>query len=856
MDDDDAWAVVSNFFERFNDDTDVLSVWYASNEDWVHWKIALSVLSTPPANAMLAQALVEKAFTSLQTHLESFQTSLVDPHATLSSISTALQHLYFAFQCVQLRLQECCERLAVLDVSCELAAAVWCFLLQPDLLTGEEPLGKPEFMEFLTRHAETFLSKDLAKSNIKEETRENEDEECVSNNVHLFGRLAKLSSAPPRDMVFECLHGLMLSSSREIKTLWRSILDACVQDRINSLQDVYNKHFIKQCIAWEEEVVEPFIDMALPPVCDSHETHKFASSSYHKELMQSSLSVEFTNKTLSVEKKRWCEDFRKKNFILYARNRIRNFWDIMVEYPDSIPTLQDIRYCLHTSRDENLKDELLQYVRNLLASRLHRAGISTEDILEVLSKTISSLCVLLTRSEQGALLFTVVSDTLEHLRRRKDCIPEIIKLITQPNGNASGAIDDAQSNLQREEEDAGLNLRDINDDDEYYGDGADYRQDDTLKAFDTLRVLLATISVKSLSHEYEKALAQGLLERTIHTFDTTSEEEMLERLKCVLGQDVLLNCAVMLWDVQMSKRTTHQIQEKRLNKTSPPLGLSTNTVTDENFSRQTTLLPDAVSVDVLSLTAWPSLSHCFSFGVSVAVPDQYVVHPVLQKELDYLAANFKSVKLDQRLNWILSQGRVVLEVDLLDPLQGHALKTVSHILPLFAASVVLHLRDLEAKVTVSTRDGTRNSSDKGTSVPISIDKLASRVGVSTVEKLMPCLVNLSPSVVTIYPGSTHVAIQKFVSNASNIVFKNDDSDHKGEEESSGLSPLQIKAITRMIISKLKTSAAQSLSDIHNSVKKFVDFTVRVTDIKTIMQTLLSEGSVACTDGKHYTLSSK
>ncbi|CCW68892.1 unnamed protein product [Phytomonas sp. Hart1] len=852
---DDAWVVVSDFFERFNGDTEVLSFWNASNKDWEHWMTALSTLSIPPTNGMLAQALVEKAFASLQIDLKIFQSSLVNPHTEPSLIKTALQRLYIAFQCIKTKLQVCCEKLEVLDVSCELAASVWCFILQPDLLTGDEPLGKLEFMEFLSQHAKAFLSRDLLQINIKEGTQENNTDNNGSDNDHLSERLEKLSSAPLCDTVFECLHGLMLSSSREIKTLWRSALDTCVQDRINSLQDVYNKHFMKQCTAWEEEVVEPFIGIALPPVCDNLNPYTFSAPSHDKNIMVSNLSVELNNTTLNVEKKRWCEDFRKKKFILYARNRIHNFWDIMVEYPDSIPTLQDIRYCLHASQDENLKDELLQYVRNLLASRLHRAGISTEDILEVLSKTISSLCVLLTRSEQSALLFGVVFDTLEHLRRRKDCIPEIIKLITQPNVNVTGGIGDAQSTLYNEEEHGGFNLRNINDDDEYCDNDTNYQQDDTLKTFDTLRVLLATVSVKSLTHEYEKALAQGILGRPIHTFDTTSEEEMLERLKCVLGQDALPNCAVMLWDIQMSKRTTHQIQEKRLHKVSPHPGPRSDAGTVENDPKPSTLSPDAISVDVLSLTAWPSLSHCHSLGISVAVPDLYVLHPALQSELDSLASSFKSIKQDQKLKWILSQGRVVLEVDLLDPLQVHAPRTVSHVLPLFAASVVLHLRDLEAEAAMLMQGRGRNDGNKDTTASIPIDKLASRVGVSAVEKLLPYLLHLSPSVFAIYPGGTHVSVQKYLSNASNVVFKNDDDNHKEDEEPSSLSPLQIKAITRMIISKLKTSAAQSLSEIHNSVKKFVDFSVHVSDIKTIMQTLLNDDSVVCTNGKQYTLSS-
>lgn len=202
--------------------------------------------------------------------------------------------------------------------------------------------------------------------------------------------------------------------------------------------------------------------------------------------------------------------------------------------------------------------------------------------------------------------------------------------------------------------------------------------------------------------------------------------------------------------------------------------------------------------------------------------------------MDRLAQLYKDAKPNQKLVWLLSQGRITLELDQRDPAARNATVTVSFDLSLFAASVVLFVKDL----TLS-------------SPAVSVEEVAGRLGVSAAV-LQPHLVHLIPS--ALVQTSRGLTLQKHVVSAGHYVF--DEAEEEENEEENQISPEQAKVLQRMIMAMVKTRGAQTANDIHNSMKMFGQFSGTVADMKQFLQKIVSEGTLTLADGRLYGLPPK
>lgn len=782
------WAVAACLAQCLNDEG-VGSLITATGAERRQWRSALATLSTPPTNTMLSEALTEKVFRALQPTLKRFAQEMLREDVSVGEQIATLNCLYEEYMTVQAMLEEWAQALGVPSAGGSLAVFVRSALLQPDVLTGEEPLAKAPLLQFLTQHGYRLLQSYPTAA-------ENEEDDGVNeqvSSIQLFGNIGRFRSVA-EDPVLRCLHGLSLSATREIRNLWRSVVDDCIAEKMATLEENYSEHRIDHYLQWEEQVVEPFMRAALSAE---------SSGCRHGE-----------DTTARSVKDQWCAEFKQKLLASYVRKRISTFWDILVEFPDSVAALEDVQYCLRSNTDGSLKEELLTHLRGLLSARLHRAGTRTEDILVILSKAIHSLAVLLSRNEQSTVVFSIVADTLNHLRRRRDCVAAVVQSLTQSGTESLFHHDLSTARVAV----ATSRARDTDSTEEADFKGA------VRESPDVLRILLTAIPVKSLTHEYQCALATQLLSKSMHTFDTTTEEEVLERVKCVLGEDVLQNCAVMVHDIQTSKRITHQIRECIRSKPLPSL-----------------LPPEAVSLDILSITAWPRLSHCPPAGEQTPVPEKYTPHPILQREMKVLAARFGSLKVGQKLTWILSHGRTTLELDMQDPARQNALVTVPFTLSIFAASAVLYIVDLEVARSWAE--------SRAQGIPVKV--LAAMFGVpaATVASHLQPLV---PSLFCLTEDNTWIAVQHSLATTANVIFE--ESTDQGDA-AWGLSPEQTQLMERMITAMLKTRGAVSLQDIYNSMKMFAQFSGTVTDMKKLLGSFVAKGNLVLTDAKLYALPS-
>jgi anaphase-promoting complex subunit 2 len=534
------------------------------------------------------------------------------------------------------------------------------------------------------------------------------------------------------------------------------------------------------------------------------------------------LGADATNSDSRAEVDRWCEELEQHLISVFAKKRIDEFWDMIVEYPYSKPALHDLRFCLARFADSSLHNRLVETAKKVLAAKLHRAGTRTEDILTALVNAIRSLCVLFSKNEQGAVVFAVVGDTLQHLRQRKDSVSAVVQDITQ---------DSAESILYSDLRAFAMNAEDSEgtDDDDQDGELSSTAMLQRSRAStgnwkyhrrpDVLRVLLSTLSVSAVIEEYKSVLASRLLAKPMHDFDTIKEEEVLERMKCVFGEDSLASCMVMVRDIQASRRYNNRIH--------------TTTQAQREGRKISELKMD---VSILSATCWPPASRlalsqqegCCSSG-STGGASQYVPpahfnpHPTLQELMDAYRGEFKKMKPNQCLKWVYELGTVAVELKQENP-STRRTEMVEVELSLFAASIVLHVRD--GLTTVAA---------------ISAAMMAPQPSITG-----KCQ-QLHPNVLLLSQDHQRVALQtSVVSSTTAFTFEEEEA---ADARPSGFTGEQLDMICRSVTSLLKARGqAKTVAEIHNSLKMFNIFQGSAADLKRALLYLVSDGKLATADG--------
>ncbi|GMN41892.1 hypothetical protein TIFTF001_011113 [Ficus carica] len=221
--------------------------------------------------------------------------------------------------------------------------------------------------------------------------------------------------------------------------------------------------------------------------------------------------------------------------------RIAKLFEIIVDYPDSLPAIEDLKQCLeYTGQHSKLVESFITALRY----RLLTAGASTNDILH---QYVSTIKALRTIDPAGVFLEAVGEPIRDYLRGRKDTIKCIVTMLTDGSGgnsNISGNTGDSLlEELNRDEENqenTGLD-DDFNTDDKQAWINAKRWEPDPVEAdplkgsrnrrkVDILGMIVGIIGSKDqLVNEYRVMLAEKLLNKSDYDIDT--ELRTLELLK-------------------------------------------------------------------------------------------------------------------------------------------------------------------------------------------------------------------------------------------------------------------------------------------------------------------------------------
>ena len=368
--------------------------------------------------------------------------------------------------------------------------------------------------------------------------------------------------------------------------------------------------------------------------------------------------------------------------------RIHELFDVVVEYPDSLPAIADLRICLqNTTLHAALVDSFVAATR----SRLLHAGASTVDIVQQYIGTIKTLLEL---DPSGVVLELVSRPVKEYLRERKDTIRCVVTMLTDDGGgdNADGegalyaelgrlargeSIEIIESSVPAPNPNATMGATDNLDrmdsiTAEMVAIAAELGESEELDVGakqimsgwdawepepveteaaasrgrrrtvgDIIGLLVGIYGSKELFiNEYRTMLAQKLLTKA--NYDTEREMHTLELLKLRFGEMSLHNCEVMLKDFADSKRANANI------KTAAGASAS---VKDQRASEILTQSP--VEATIVSSLFWPAFS---SEVADFKLPNE------IQEHMDAYANRYHHLKAPRKMEWKPALGTVVMDI--------------------------------------------------------------------------------------------------------------------------------------------------------------------------------------------------
>lgn len=243
-------------------------------------------------------------------------------------------------------------------------------------------------------------------------------------------------------------------------------------------------------------------------------------------------------------------------FEKYANTIIDQFFNIIIDFPDSQPAIDDLKLCMEKL---DLRAHLVESLKNSIETRLLHPGVDTSDIITGYVATIKTMRHL---EKSGILLQTVTEPVKEYLRKgRQDTVRCVItSLIEETPSDLSEEL--ARSEAIKAEE-TERNQDEMNNWETWNPDPIDAdpeKHSPQNRKSDIISMIVDIYGSKELFvNEYRNLLAERLLQ-TPEIQTPEKEIKNLELLKLRFGENLLHSCEVMLKDISDSKRINTHIQ--------------------------------------------------------------------------------------------------------------------------------------------------------------------------------------------------------------------------------------------------------------------------------------------------------
>ncbi|XP_037945697.1 anaphase-promoting complex subunit 2-like [Teleopsis dalmanni] len=377
------------------------------------------------------------------------------------------------------------------------------------------------------------------------------------------------------------------------------------------------------------------------------------------EVVLSWLAKTFNKNSLHIDENEKSENFVqcfrvKLTYFLYetfAHSVIEQFFNIIIDFPESIPILDDLKICMEKI---DLRKYFIKTIKTSLEARILHPGVNTIDIITGYVAAIKAIRYL---DSSGVILETVTAPIKEYLRKRNDTVRRVVTGLTEEGPS------DLSEELTKSEtlkNKPGLDAADEASNWESWApDPVSVDQTTSLqstninRSADIISMIVDIYGSKELfMNEYRNLMADRLL--TQLNFVADKEIRNLELLKIRFGENLLHSCEVMLRDVSDSKRINSHIQSDK------------DYIDNKSFD---------IATLIISAQFWP----CFN-KESLELPEE------IENEFIKFTKSYEAYKGNRTLNWRTVTGRVQIEIEI----SG---KTVEMTVSPTQAVIIYHFQD-------------------------------------------------------------------------------------------------------------------------------------------------------------------
>ncbi|EDW57058.1 anaphase-promoting complex subunit 2 [Drosophila sechellia] len=335
----------------------------------------------------------------------------------------------------------------------------------------------------------------------------------------------------------------------------------------------------------------------------------------------------------------------------FAQSVIGQFFSIIIDYPDSIPAIDDLKICMEKI---DMRVYLTESLRSSLEARILHPGVNTMDILTGYVAAIKAIRHL---DSTGVILEMVTAPIKDYLRKRNDTVRRVVTGLTE-EGPTDLSEELAKGETIKECKDSGTD--EFSNWENWQPDpfGIDasimqYNSSRKMRSADIISMVVDIYGSKELfMTEYRNLMADRLLAQ----LDFNSEKEIrnLELLKIRFGESLLHSCEVMLKDVTDSKRINAHIHS--------------------DGDRTDNQLFDISSL-IVSAQFWPSFNK-----ESLQLPEE------IENEFKKYTKAFEAYKGNRTLNWRTVTGRVNIEIEIGD-------RTMEMVVSPILAVIIYHFQN-------------------------------------------------------------------------------------------------------------------------------------------------------------------
>ncbi|XP_059613916.1 anaphase-promoting complex subunit 2 [Phlebotomus argentipes] len=318
----------------------------------------------------------------------------------------------------------------------------------------------------------------------------------------------------------------------------------------------------------------------------------------------------------------------KLNFFMYetyANVIIEQFFDIIIDFPESQPAIDDLKVCFEKV---DLRPHLVQTLKVALETRLLHPGVDTADIL---TGYVSAIKAIRHLDSSGVLLETMTEPVREYLRSRCDTVRCVVTGLIE-DGPTDLAEELAKSEALKEEGVAVVD--DLANWEAWMPDPVDANPA-KLKPNRSADIISMVVDIYGSKEVFVNEYKNLLAERLLLQLDLNSDKEIrnLELLKLRFGESVLHSCEVMLKDISDSKRINARIQG------------------DTNYS-------DAKMFEfsslILSAQFWP-----------VFKKEDLELPEAIQGQFESYRKSYETFKGNRTLVWRPVSGKVTMDVEIM-----------------------------------------------------------------------------------------------------------------------------------------------------------------------------------------------